>query len=94
MKTHKSHNQNTKILTELFLGKKIKVLNSSDKSKIDLEGIVLNETKNCFEIKTKMGNKIVPKKECIFNIEINGVYEKINGEEICYNIAERIKKFS
>lgn len=94
MKTHKSHNQNAKILTEIFLGKNIKVINSCDKSKIDLEGIVLNETKNCFEIKTDKGNKNIPKKECIFNIEINGVNEKINGEEICYNIAERIKKFS
>ena len=94
MKTHKSHNQNTKILSEVFLGKKIRVLNSCDKSKIDLDGFVLNETKNCFEIKTKNGNKNIPKKECIFNIEINGVYEEIDGKEICYNIAERVKKFS
>jgi len=90
---HKSH-KNTKILSEVFLGKRIKVINSSDKSKINIEGIILNETKNCFEIKTNNNTKIVPKKESIFEIDINGVYEKIDGKEICYNLSERIKKYS
>jgi ribonuclease P protein subunit POP4 len=93
MLTHKSLNENKK-LSQVFLGKKIQVINSSDRSKIGINGFVLNETKNCFEIETIVGKKIVPKKESIFNIELNGVNEKIDGKDICYNLSERIKKFS
>ena len=94
MVAHKSHS--TKTFTEVFLEKRIKIINSSDLSKKDLQGIIVDETKNMFFIKTKNENivKKIPKKECIFDIEINGENKIIDGKEICYNIAERIKKYA
>jgi len=84
----------TKILTEVFLGKKIKVVRSSDISKQGIKGIIENETKNMFVIITKDGKKKVPKKECVFEIEINNIYEQVIGKDICYNLHDRIKKFA
>jgi len=94
MINHKSHN--TKNYTEIFLGKRVKIINSSDISKLNIEGTIVEETKNMFFIKTKKQTEIkkIPKKECIFNIEINGENKIIDGKEICYNLADRIKKFA
>jgi len=94
MTNHKSHN--TKNYTEIFLGKRVKIINSSDISKLNIEGTIIEETKNMFFIKTKKQEEVkkIPKKECIFNIEINGENKIIDGKEICYNLADRIKKFA
>jgi RNase P/RNase MRP subunit p29 len=92
MIAHKSHN--TKNYTEIFLGKRVKIINSSDISKLNIEGIIVEETKNMFFIDVKNDVKKIPKKECIFNIEINGENKIIDGKEICYNLADRIKKFA
>ena len=96
MITHKFLNTKMKnIFTNVFLGRKIKVINSCDISKIGINGIIINETKNMFQIKDLKDNmKNIPKKECIFDIEINNNFERIDGKNICYNLAERIKKFS
>jgi RNase P/RNase MRP subunit p29 len=94
MITHRFHN--TKNYTEVFLGKKVKIINSSDLSKLNIEGIIIEETKNMFFIKTMKNNDVkkISKKECIFNIEINEENKIINGREICYNLADRIKKYA
>jgi len=49
-----------------------------------------------FFIKTMKNNDVkkISKKECIFNIEINEENKIINGREICYNLADRIKKYA
>lgn len=89
---------NSKILTEIFLGRNIKVINSSDISKIGISGICINDTKNMFYIKFKTNNLIsikrIPKKECIFEIEINNDIQKIDGKDICYNLSDRLKKYA
>ncbi len=77
-------------LTMIYLGKNISVSKSSDKSKENICGIVLKETKNMFFIKTNNDVKKIPKKECLFKIEN---YE-IEGKDICYTLADRIKKYA
>ncbi len=84
---------NRKNLTEIFLGKKITVLCSGDSTKIGLKGIVQDETKNMFYIKTKEGIKKIPKEDNIFEIEIDGKMTEIKGNDICYILADRIKKY-
>ena len=87
MMNHKYHKED---LSEIYLTKQIKVLESSDKTKENIEGIVFKETKNMFFIKTNDNEiKKIPKKECIFMID----KKIINGEKICYRLAERIKKY-
>lgn len=82
-----------KNLTEIFIGKKINVLCSGDSTKIGLKGIVQDETKNMFCIKTKKGIKKIPKEDNIFEIEIEGKMIEIKGKDICYILADRIKKY-
>lgn len=51
------------------LGKKIKVINSSDNTKINIEGLVIYETDKLLTIKTKNNIKKIKKKE-ILNYKI------------------------
>lgn len=83
-----------KNLTEVFLGRKIKVLCSGDSTKIGLKGIVQDETKNMFSIKAKKGIKKIPKEDNIFEIEIEGKMKEIKGNDICYILADRLKKYA
>lgn len=51
------------------LGKRIKVINSSDNTKINLEGLVIYETNKLLTLKTKNNIKKIKKKE-ILNYKI------------------------
>lgn len=93
MMNHK-YPKKKRMLTEVFLGKRIRVIRSSDILKQGVEGFVENETKNMFIIITEKGVTKIPKKESVFEIELNGVYEQINGKDICYNLHDRIKKYA
>jgi len=91
MTFHKS--QHKKVLTEVYLGKQLTVVNSSDVSKVGVKGRVLDETKNLFVIDINGKKKKIPKKECVFELEGYKGFE-IDGKDICYNIADRIKKYA
>ncbi len=78
------------IYVEEYLGRKIKVLNSSDKTKIGIEGFVLNETKKTFQIKTNEEIKTIPKVGCIFEIHTDRKY-LIDGDKIILRPEERLK---
>ena len=71
-----------------FLGRFVKIYKSSDISKENIEGIILNETKNMFYILSKDKILKIPKKECIFMFD-NKV---IDGKKILFRPEERIKK--
>lgn len=75
-------------LTEVFLGKNITVKTSGDISVAGLQGIVWDETKNMFLIKTDKGIKKVQKQGSVFVVET-----EIYGDDICYTLADRIKKY-
>jgi ribonuclease P protein subunit POP4 len=45
-----------------FIGKRVKIIESSNKTLIGLEGRIVDETRNMFEIETKSGTKKVQKK--------------------------------
>jgi len=90
MIAHKSQND----LTEVFLNRKIKIIKCSDISKIGISGLIINDTKNMFYILSKNDVKKIPKKDCVFEIFINDKKIIIDGKDVCYNIAERIKKYS
>lgn len=76
-------------LTKVYIGKKINVFFSSDKTK-QVKGLVEKETKNMFYIQTEKGLKKIPKKEIFFYLDD----EKIDGKTICYKLADRIKKYA
>jgi RNase P/RNase MRP subunit p29 len=77
-----------KYYADEFLGKQIKVENSSDRLKIGIKGFVYNETKKMFFIKTKDGIKKIPKEYNVFLIDGN----IMEGNLLNYNPEDRIKK--
>ena len=72
--------------TEL-IGKKIRIIDSRNKSLIGIEGFVVDETKNILVIENGKTRKIV-KDQCVFDVE----GKKISGREIAKRPEERIKK--
>lgn len=80
-----------------FIGLKVKVVNPKNKS-LNLNGIVVDETKNTIkiEVKTKKNTfeeKLIPKKHSVFQFEIpNGEIIEINGNILSIRPEDRIKK--
>lgn len=77
-----------KTIANELIGLNAKIINSTDSAKTGLKGEIWFETKNTFELMTKKGKKIVPKKESVFEIES----EIINGNEILFRPEQRTKK--
>lgn len=71
-----------------FIGREVRVANSSCKDLLGLRGIVMDETKNSLVIRTAKGDKTVPKKSCDF--EFDGV--TIQGKRVCHAPEDRLKK--
>jgi ribonuclease P protein subunit POP4 len=83
-----------------MIGLKVKIVDSTDPKRIGEKGSIVDETKNTFilEMKEKMptGNfrkpflKVFPKKECVFEFDINKKVI-VNGAEIEKRPEERLK---
>ncbi|MEK6886539.1 MAG: ribonuclease P protein subunit [Nanoarchaeota archaeon] len=73
--------------TEL-IGKKIKIIESNNKSIVGKTGIIVDETMNMLSIEMNGKEIKVIKDQCVF--EIDG--EKVMGKEIAKKPEERIKK--
>jgi ribonuclease P protein subunit POP4 len=73
-----------------FIGLPVKIGECSDPSFNGIEGIIIDETKNTFLIKTNTKEKKIAKE--IAKFEINGI--SIEGKKIKWHPWERIKKTS
>ena len=74
-------------------GLKIEVINSSDKNKIGLKGIIVKETKNTLIIESNGKEKIIPKKETELLFYLGKKKAKLKGEKISEKPENRIKMF-
>ena len=74
-------------LKDEFLGKKIKIIKSPMIHQLNVEGIVVDESKNTFTILVNKVEKKVLKSKRVFLIEGT----KIDGDEINKKPEERIK---
>ena len=74
-----------------LIGLDVLVCESSDPGRINLKGKVMDETKNTIVILARDGEKVLPKKECVFEFDI-GEKVKINGKEIIRKPEDRIKE--
>ena len=81
------------LLSHEFIGLSAKVEKSSDKSREKTRGIIIDETKNLFLIKTKNKVKKVPKKESVFLIYLGDEKVKVEGKKIAVRPEERTKYF-
>jgi len=74
-----------------LIGLNVCVSESSDPGRINLKGKVIDETKNTIVILVGDKEKVVPKKECVFEFDIDEKV-KINGKEIIKKPEDRIKE--
>lgn len=73
--------------TTVFIGKQVKVLEATNTTYINIKGVIIDETKNAFLIKTNTSEKLVLKKHVTF--EINN--EIIQGNKIIKRLENRLK---
>ena len=83
-----SSDEITSFLRGEFIGRDVRIVESSNRSLVGLEGRIVDETKNMFEIETNGGAKKVQKKICRFLF----VDEKISvdGKIINYRPEDRL----
>ena len=74
------------LINHEMIGLIVKVIKSTDPMKTNMTGKIIDETKNTFVL---ANGKILPKKECVFEFDIN---EKvvIDGKNIIKKPQERI----
>ena len=72
---------------EELIGKKIKIIDSKNKSLIGIKGFVVNETKNLLFIENGKLRKVI-KDQCVFDVE----GKIIEGKDIAKRPEERIKR--
>jgi ribonuclease P protein subunit POP4 len=75
-----------------LIGLQVKIRDCTDPSWKGQNGLIVDETKNTFLIKTKDGNKKIAKKTAMFEFEYNDKKIIIDGKKIAYRPEDRIKK--
>ena len=81
-----------KFAKDEFIGLHVKILKCTDPNLKGLNGLIVDETKNTFQIKTSQGNKKIAKKTAIFEFESDDKKIIIDGKKIAYRPEDRIKK--
>src|SRR3989338_1316437 len=79
------------IMAHEMIGLNVRVLQSTDKSRMGASGKVIDETKNVFVIESNGAQMILPKAECGFEFDLNGEKVMVDGKKICYRPELRIK---
>jgi len=74
-----------------LIGLETRVSRSSDTSRENLKGIVVDETKNTLVIESKGIEKIVPKNEAEFEFKLGKEKVKVDGKKILYKPEQRVK---
>ena len=76
-----------------WIGLQAKVAESSDKSRLGLQGKIVNETKNLVVIETKKGEKKMPKKEVKLEVMLAGKKALLDCSKLIQRPEDRIKYF-
>lgn len=76
-----------------LIGLNATVSESPDKNKQGLKGRIIDETKNLLVLETINGLKQLPKKECVFEFEIENEKVLVQGKSILEKPENRIKNF-
>ena len=92
MASSKKGNGNRKYMIE-YIGLEVSVVNSDSPERIGISGVVVDETRNTFEIEKKDGKEVtVPKKGATFSFRKGSGRFEIEGSKILYLPEERPKK--
>jgi ribonuclease P protein subunit POP4 len=81
------------IVKQEFLGLNAKIVRSSHPGYVDIEGRVLNETRNTIVLLHKNKKKVIIKNTAVFNFTMpDGTIVEIDGKAIIGRPEDRIKK--
>ncbi len=75
-----------------FIGREAEVIKSKDPGKQGIKGIVVDETKNTFTIRTAKKDVVIPKKGNRFKIWFDDAVLEVEGDIITQRPYDRIKK--
>jgi len=81
------------ILGHEMIGLKLNVIKSTDPKRIGVKGIVVDETQNTFIIIQNGKEQTLPKKECVFEFDLNGEKVIVEGKKILRRSEDRTKEF-
>jgi len=80
------------VYTFEFIGSDLEVIEATEKNYQELQGKIIDETKNMFVISDEGKNKMVPKEGNRFKLTINGRNNILDGNKLKYRPEDRIKK--
>lgn len=75
-----------------FIGMDVEVIEATDSNYLNINGKIINETKNTLKILTNGKEKVVPKKAAKFRFKYNNKAIDVNGSSITFRPEDRIKK--
>ena len=71
-----------------WIGKKVEIVEASNKSMVGISGIVEDETRNTFVIEGRR----IPKKDAVFRVHVDGKRYRVPGSSIVGRPEDRIRK--
>ena len=77
-----------------IIGLETRISNSKNKQLVGFNGRTILETRNMLLIKTKDGEKEIPKSICEFAFKYNEKEVKINGSDLLKRSYERLENLS
>ncbi len=76
-----------------LIGLNVRIVGSSNKSSIGLEGKVVDETRNMLTIEKADGSEVsVPKETSVFSFEVGSAWVRVDGKILIARPEDRIKK--
>lgn len=83
------------LLQRELVGRKVKVLKSSDSTLEGKEGVVVDETRNTLKLEEDRSLKVLPKEIISLSIRLSGGENvKVDGRKLVVRPEDRIKKFA
>ncbi len=76
-----------------LIGRHARIIHSNDRSLIGIEGEIIDETLKTFKIRTKTGNKTIPKNIVTLEISLPSGKVVVQGSALMQRPEERIKKW-
>lgn len=80
------------LLAHELVGLECEVIESSDKTRKGIKGVIQRETMNTLVVSSKGSKKTLPKKEVTLEIKIGEKKVKVKGEDLVGRTEERTKK--
>jgi ribonuclease P protein subunit POP4 len=74
-----------------LIGLNAKITGGTEKTRIGLKGLIVDETKNLLVLETLKGEKSIPKKESEFEIELGSEKVAVKGKALLAKPEDRVK---